>query len=172
MQRPRRPRGYFEPRRLDFGIWRENLKPSEGEQVPRTITVTQSHGAGEPFGEDKDWGPLIPYRFEAEGVEGEITWNRKPGSPGPKVGETLTGDISENEYGKKFKLARSGSSFGGGGRSPQETKRIERMAAHKVAVQIVAVAQQAGLLEDLNNSKQIVSAVAGIARLLEADLDA
>lgn len=132
--------------------------------------VLTTEGAGPAFGEDKEWGPLIPYRFHLEGVEGPVTWNRKPGSPGPKPGETISGELSDNgQWGKKFKKA-AGGGFGGGGMSPETQKRVTRLACHKSAVQLVSVAASLGLLESVKDSQTLFAAVKGMADKLEGDL--
>lgn len=100
--------------------------------------VTEVSGAGEPFGQDKDWGPLIPWRFKVEGDDATITWNRKPGSAGPSVGETISGDLTDNgQWGKKFKKAASGG-FNRGGQSPEVQRSIVRQHSQGMALQYMA----------------------------------
>lgn len=102
--------------------------------------VTEVAGAGEPFGQDKDWGPLIPWRFKVEGEAATITWNRKPGSAGPSVGDVLDGTLEDNgSYGKKFKKAAAGGFNRGGGMSPEQQKAIVRQHSQEMALRYAAI---------------------------------
>lgn len=120
--------------------------------MPETVTVSEYLGPGKPFGEDKEWGPLIPHRFKMEGSDETITWNRKPGSEGPKVGETLTGELSQNgSWGLKFKKAAGG---GPGGRSPEQQKQIVRQHSQEMAIRFASATNSFRDL-DLGNRNEV-----------------
>lgn len=136
------------------------------------FTVTEVHGRGEEWHTKDGKGPFIPYRFKVEGEERLVEWSRKPDSPSPAVGDVLNGDLVANgDFPLRFKKAPS-ASFGasGGGRSPEEKRRIERMACHKSAVQLTLVAANLGLLNEVKDSTSLFGAVKFLADKLEADL--
>lgn len=88
-------------------------------------TVTALHGQGKPWSTKDGKGPFIPHRFEVEGKEGMVEWSRKEGSPGPSVGEVLSGDLTQGQYGWKFKKAQANGG-GFGGKSPEQQRSIVR----------------------------------------------
>lgn len=112
-----------------------------------SYTVTAFHGRGNPFGEDKEWGPLIPRRMELEGVEGVVAWNRKPADADPKVGETLEGELEQTQYGFKFKKSRQGGGFGGG-KSPEQQKSIVRQHSQEMALRYMAIQVARGVVPE------------------------
>lgn len=51
------------------------------------------------------YGEMKTYYVKFEGQAEAIKINQKPDTPAPEVGQTLTGDIVEDKFGKKFKKA-------------------------------------------------------------------
>lgn len=96
-----------------------------------------------------EYGDFIAYAFRAEGQERPLEWSRKVGTPGPSVGETLTGEVEDKgpNYPLKFKKAKAGG-FGGGGRSPQESKSIVRQHSQEMALRYAAIQASRGKLPD------------------------
>ena len=132
--------------------------------------VIELHGTGSEWSTKDGKGPFVPYRFKVEGEDRMCEWSRKQGSPGPAVGDVLVGDLTANgDFPLKFKKAAA-TSFQAGGKSPEEKKRIERMACHKSAVQLTLVAANLGLLSEVKDSTALFGAVKFLADKLEADL--
>jgi len=89
---------------------------------------------------------MIDYKLFVKkdgGEDLEVTVTQKPESGPPKIGETITGTTTTNEYGTKLKRefigaggpAPSGGSGGGGGNNDAA---IRRAVAFKGAVEIVS----------------------------------
>lgn len=55
------------------------------------------------------FGQMKSYKVKLSGEDEPVEISQKDSTPAPTVGETVTGTISETEYGKKFK-----KEFGGG----------------------------------------------------------
>lgn len=118
-----------------------------GAETLPDFTVTKLHGQGNPWSTKDGKGPFIPHRFEVEGTEGMVEWSRKEGSPGPSVGEVLSGDLSQTQYGWKFKKAQSN---GGGfaGKSPEQQRSIVRQHSAEMALRYAAIRAGQGKLPD------------------------
>ena len=151
MSRPRGPRRISEPRRLDFAGWLTNLNPNEGGTVPE-YTIERVVGVEEWEGK---FGPMKTWTVEIAG-EGEVQINQKPETPAPAG--TVAGTISENDYGKKLKKEKPQGSFGGGGRSPQENRKIVRQHSQHTAVALLTLAAQ--LKKTPDETWELVSKVA------------
>jgi len=80
------------------------------------------------------YGKMAIYTLELEGEE-PVELMQKPDTPAPKAGDILEGEISETQYGRRFKKARS---FGGrsGGKGDYRTpEQIMRTTALELAYQ-------------------------------------
>lgn len=120
--------------------------------MPETVTVSEYLGPGEPWGHEKDWGPLIPHRFKVQGSDETVTWNRKPGTEGPKPGEQLTGELVPNgSFGLRFKKAQAQQ---GGGRSPEQQKQIVRQHSQEMAIRFASATNSFRDL-DLGNRNEV-----------------
>lgn len=102
-----------------------------------SFTVTALHGQGKPWSTKDGKGPFIPHRFEVQGTAGICEWSRKEGSPGPTVGEVLEGELTQTQYGWKFKKAQSNG--GGFGKSPEQQRSIVRQHSQEMALRWMAI---------------------------------
>lgn len=110
-------------------IKRDNIEGKYG--VMRDITLT-----------------LVPEGGVVPGDQFTASWYTKATTEPPVQGTVLTGDVTDGEYGKKFKKAQAAGGFGGGGPRPEDPKRsaaIQRMHAQKVAVMVLQAKATAGL---------------------------
>jgi hypothetical protein len=101
-----------------------------------------------------EYGPMqsIDLVLQEYGTVEEIgaEWYTKATTPLPQPGSQLEGEIQPSQYGRKFKKAASGFGGGraGGGRSPEESRRIVRQHSQSRALQYVEFAHQRGTLPD------------------------
>lgn len=78
----------------------------------------------------------------AEGKSAEVEIMQKPTTPVPAVGEKLTGTVTKNEYGLRFRKA---SKFNGNGYSGNNREdSIDRAVAVKSATEIVSARIRSG----------------------------
>jgi hypothetical protein len=92
-------------------------KAFEGKYGPsQVITLTLDNGSGDTK---------------------EAEWLTKAATPLPAVGSTLEGDLEPSEYGLNFKKAHGGGGFGGG-RSPRDSRRIERQHSQEMSIRVLA----------------------------------
>lgn len=107
---------------------------------------------GDPrqWSSEKFGGRYLAYPLFLKGVQGEVEWSRKEGSPEPQVGDEIIGDIQGSPHGPKIKVdwdamkEKRGNSQGNT-RSykpehvydPAKTARITRSHAQKVAVELL-----------------------------------
>lgn len=69
-------------------------------------------------GSDGNQVNLTEYSLLLEGEQNWCALLQKPDAPAPKIGDTLNGHIEPNDkYGDKFKKAKKGGSWGGGGKA-------------------------------------------------------
>lgn len=80
----------------------------------------------------------------ADGKEAEVTFLKKPESPLPEVGSTLTGTVEQTQYGMKFKREWKQQGGGGGNRDAE----ISRAVAVKSATSLVAAQISAGRIKE------------------------
>lgn len=101
--------------------------------MPDTYTVVD---ATKKKSVDGKFGPMqvVALRLQ-NGAEVLATeWFTKASTPLPAAGETLEGDVTEGKYGKEFKKAQ-----GFGGRSPRDSRRIERQHSQEMALRALAL---------------------------------
>lgn len=101
---------------------------------------------------------VIKATFSRDGKSAEAEFNQKPSTPIPADGTELTGDLTQSEYGLKFKkewTQGGGGNYGGGsnGQSDDRSESIQRQTALKVAGVLVSsyVAQGAIKPEEAPN---------------------
>ncbi len=96
----------------------------------------------------KNWssqhGDFTTYYVRLEGQSDTVQVNKKSSSPSPKVGDEIYGDLTESEYGTKFKSASK--PFGGSARTPESNDtqdNIARSVALKASVEYWAIGASA-----------------------------
>ena len=136
-----------------------------------TFTVTEIVAA-------KPWTPAgetepkkIYYDVKIEGQERPVQVGRNPGNP-LTAGAVLEGTIGPDDRGgQKFTLSNNGFKGGGrGGKSIEERRGIAMQASHKVAVDVVRIAVDAGLWKP-ETPKGVAAAVQAIATDLYAQVN-
>ena len=110
------------------------------------LTVTALHGKGRPW-TSKTGKQFVPHKFEAEGVNGIIEWSRAEDAPGPAVGEVLSGELEQTQYGHKFRKA-SRSNGGGFQKSPEQQRSIVRQHSAEMALRYAAIQASRGKLPE------------------------
>ena len=112
------------------------------------------------FGEKIDFG--INFKEHGE----EVSWFTNATTPMPKAGDKLEGDISQSDFGPKFRKARAN---GFGGRTPRDSGRIERQHSQEMAIRAVA------LIHDIDPARLEVEKLADVITFwtdwFVADLD-
>lgn len=90
------------------------------------------------------YGEMKTYYVKFEGQTEAIKINQKPDTPAPEVGQTLTGDIVEDKFGKKFKKQSAGFSGGsaGGSSKPIDHDSMYRCNALNNAAEVGGEVQE------------------------------
>jgi hypothetical protein len=86
-----------------------------------------------------EYGPMqsidLMLQEPGQGDAFKANWYTKATTPVPAPGQTLEGEVTDSQYGKKFKKAPpAAGGFRGGGRSPQETRQIVRQHSQHMAL--------------------------------------
>lgn len=85
----------------------------------------------------KEWeskyGPMKTYLIQVEGNGEPVQLNKKADSPRPEAGDTIFGDITNTEFGQKFKAAQK--PFNGGSKKPAYNENGQK---HGAALKIAA----------------------------------
>lgn len=103
---------------------------------------------------DGKHGPMQVIALELQddlaGAPKAAEWFTKASTPLPAVGERLEGDVTQGEYGLKFKKAQAAfNGGGGGGPRPEDPKRaaaIQRMHDQHMALRAVELASRLELV--------------------------
>lgn len=110
-------------------------------------------------------GSFIDYFVKTDaGGEQVYTHTRKPDSPRPQVGESFEAEVQPSQGDYPPKLKRISQRPGGGGRSPEENKRIVRQHSQEMALRF---ATATGWLAELDlTDDQVTDEVLKIIRHL------
>lgn len=97
------------------------------------------------------FGPMKSYTVKVEGDDGAYEISRKAASPAPTIGQKIeveeVNDTSGGKYPPKLNLAFAKGGKGGG-RSPEETARIQRQHAQEMGIRWAALAHARGKLPE------------------------
>lgn len=87
------------------------------------------------------WGLTLR---NGDGKEAQVETVSKPTTTYSE-GQSVEGEVSNSDYGLKFKRAMSGGGgFRGGGRSPADTKAIQRQHSQEMALRLLSLEAQLG----------------------------
>lgn len=118
---------------------------------------------------DAKFGAAVVYELTLDAGNGsgniEAEWFTKAATPLPQAGERLEGELSEGKYGKDFKRSQNGS--GGFGRSPRDSRRIERQHSQEMAVRAISVGTGGKVPENID----LRSTIRDWTDWFQADLD-
>lgn len=115
---------------------------------------------------DSQYGKMIDYMMVFEDDKaGEMS--QKADTPAPKAGDVLEGEITQTNYGPKFKKASKGGFGGGWKQDPETRKEIMRQNALTNAVQFCIakanmMSKEKGL--DYLSGKQVLQVATYFAR--------
>jgi hypothetical protein len=96
-----------------------------------TYTVT---GATKKKDVQGKHGPMQVITLMLEGHAPLVEWFTKADTPLPAPGSTIEGEVSQDEYGFKFKKTPAGGFAGGGGKTPEQQKSIVRQHSQEMAL--------------------------------------
>jgi hypothetical protein len=129
---------------------------------------------------DTQYGAMKAYRLSLMGPDATTpvvaSWLRKASSPAPVVGQQVTGDLEDGQYGKKFREAKQFPQGSSGGRSgsyaadPKKQAAIALEHSQKVAVDILKLAYEMKVYPPDSREKTQVSDMASDVRLIAAAL--
>lgn len=143
-----------------------------------TLTLT------EVLGEPRQWsgkngGTFDSYKVKAkdqQGIEKVYEINVKAGNPPPKLGADefdITPPKEGTSFPPKIKRQFSGQSGGGRGRSPEETKAIQRQHSQGMAIQFAALypsLSPQGTTSDVGNYQNDLRWIKELTDWFEADI--
>ena len=99
----------------------------------------------------KDWsstyGNFTTYSVQVQGNGEPVAINKKADSEPPKEGDVIYGDITDSEFGQKFKSAKKPFGQQGYQESPEKQASINRAVALNNAVNHLAAQGQVGLAD-------------------------
>lgn len=122
---------------------------------------------------DSRFGPMVTYLIQVEGNGEPVQLNKKADSPAPKVGDEISGEISDTEYGQKFK-AEYKANNSGFKKSPETEENIARAVALKASVELWADPENSHAPEDVIETAEIFLAWLqnkAVADIVKADED-
>jgi hypothetical protein len=114
-----------------------------------TYTVTAATKKKDVQGQH---GPMQVIALMLEGHAPLVEWFTKADTPLPTPGSTIEGEVSQGEYGLKFKKTPAGG-FRPGGRSPEDSKQIVRQHSQEMALRYCALK---GAKPDMGELRKVI----------------